>query len=282
MSSPPPGPLVSTAWLAQELGKPDLKLVDAPFYLPGDPRTPQGVYAETRLPGAVLFDLDRVADRSTGLPHMLASPEDFAAAVGALGIGDGDRVVIYDHLGLMSAARVWWNFRVMGHDQAYVLDGGLPRWQGEGRQVEHGPAPAPAPKTFNPRFRPQLVRDIDQVEQALRDGGQVLDARPAGRFSGADAEPRPGLPPGHMPGARNLPFNTIVTDGLLAPAPELEARFKAAGVDPAKPIIVTCGSGVSAAVLALALARLGHWNTPVYDGSWTEWAGRKGARIAKA
>ena len=199
-----------------------------------------------------------------------------------MGIGDDDRVATYDHLGLMSAARVWWNFRVMGHDQVFVLDGGLPRWCGESRSIEQGP-PAPAqPKTFTPHFRPELVCDIGSLKQALARGVQVVDARPSGRFRGVEPEPRPGLPSGHMPGARNLPHATLVRDGVMLSAPELEERFRAAGVDPAQPIIATCGSGVSAAMLALALARLGHWDTPIYDGSWTEWASQKDAAIARA
>ena len=273
--------LVPTHWLERERGEPDLKIVDAPFYMPGDPRTPDGVYAEAHIPGAVLFDLNKIADPYTDLPHMAASPEAFADAVGALGIGDGDRVVIYDHLGLMSAARVWWNFRLMGLDEVYVLDGGLPAWLAEGRAVEQGPPAPVAAKTFTPHPRPQLLRSMDAVKQALAADGQVLDARSAGRFSGADPEPRPGLSSGHMPGARNLPFNAIVQGGRLLEPGALQKAFDGAGVDTRQPIIATCGSGVTAAVLALALARLGHWDTPVYDGAWTEWASGPGNPIAK-
>lgn len=276
----PANPLVSTEWLDQNLGAPDLKIVDAPFYLPGDPRTARGEYDKAHIPGAVLFDLDEIADRTTPLPHMLSSPQAFAEAVGRLGIGDGDRVVVYDHLGLMSAARVWWNFRVMGLDQVYVLHGGLPRWVAEQRPVETGPQATFEKRVFTPDFRSELVRDMSEVKQALALGGQVLDARPAGRFAGAAPEPRPGLPSGHMPGARNLPQGELIADGgLLAPV-ELEARFRDAGVDTGKPIITTCGSGVTAAILALALARLGRWDTPVYDGAWAEWASRPDADIA--
>ncbi len=276
----PPNPLVSTEWLAGQLGKPDLRIVDAPFYLPGDPRTAQGEYEKAHIPGAVLFDLDQIADHSTPLPHMLASPPAFAEAVGRLGIGDGDCVVIYDHLGLMSAARVWWNFRVMGLDQVYVLDGGLPRWIAEGRPVQAGPPPRIAHRVFTPHFRPHLLRSIGQVKHALTQGGQVLDARSAGRFSGAEPEPRPGLPSGHMPGARNLPYGGLIADGALLAPDDLEARFRAAGIDPGRPVIATCGSGVTAAILALALARLGHWDTPIYDGAWSEWASQSAPDIA--
>lgn len=276
----PSNPLVSTQWLDRRRGQPDLKIVDAPFYLPGDPRTAHGEYKKAHIPGAVLFDLDRIADRTTDLPHMLPPPQAFAEAVGALGIGDADRVVVYDHLGLMSAARVWWNFRVMGHEEVYVLDGGLPRWLAEERAVVAGPAAKTEPSTFTPHFRPRLVRDISEVTQALARGGQVLDARPAGRFCGAEPEPRPGLPSGHMRGALNLPYGGLIADGALLPPDQLQARFKATGANPDRPVIATCGSGVTAAVIALALARLGFWDTPIYDGSWAEWAGRPQAEIA--
>lgn len=279
--TPQPSPLVSTEWLQDERHKPDLKIVDAPFYMPGDPRTPEGEYAKTRIPESVLFDLDKIADRSSCLPHMLAAPDVFAQAVGRLGIGNGDRVVVYDHVGLLSAARVWWNFRVMGHDQVFVLDGGLPRWVAEGRPVQSGlPEKRVEPQTFTARFQPELLRSMDQVKDALARHEQVLDARSAGRFSAAEPEPRPGLPSGHIPGSRNLPHGAIVADGALVAPKILEGLFAAAGVDVNAPIIATCGSGVSAAILALALARLGHWETPIYDGSWTEWAGRNGADIA--
>ena len=274
-------PTVSTAWLAEQMGAPDLRILDAPFYLPGDPRTPQGEFAAQHIPGAQLFDINAIADPSTDLPHMLAPPQAFAEAVGRLGVGDGDRVVVYDHVGLMSAARVWWNLRAMGHDQVWVLDGGLPRWLAEGRTTESGPATASMPRVFTPRFRPYLVRGIDEVKAVLANGGQVLDARAAGRFSGADPEPRPGLSSGHMPGAFNLPHASIVRDGALLPADELKGAVAAAGVDIGQPIVTTCGSGVSAAVLSLALARLGHPDAPVYDGSWTEWAGRTDSEIVK-
>ena len=274
----PRDPIVSTKWLADRLKEPDLRIIDAPFYMPGDPRTAQGEFEKEHIPGAVLFDIETVKDRSSPLPHMLTSPEGFAEAVGGMGIAEGDRIVIYDHVGLLSAGRVWWNFRVMGHDEVYVLDGGLPRWIAEGRPLASGPVTS-VRQPFLARFRPELVRDIEQVRSALAAGVQVLDARARDRFQGAAPEPRPGLPSGHMPGALNTPHAELIADGALKSKAELEALFKAEGVDLDRPIVATCGSGVSAAIIALALARLGHWEAPVYDGSWTEWASRSDTQI---
>jgi thiosulfate/3-mercaptopyruvate sulfurtransferase len=272
-------PIVSTAWLADRLKEPDLRIVDAPFYMPGDPRTPQAEFEKEHIPGAVLFDLEQVKDPASPLPHMLASPEAFAEAVGRLGISDGDRIVVYDHMGLLSAGRVWWNFRAMGHDEVYVLDGGLPRWIAEGRPLASGPVTA-VTQPFTARFRPDLVRDIDQVRAALSGGVQVVDARARDRFEGTGPEPRPGLPSGHMPGAFNAPHAELIAGGALKSAGDLKALFEGEGVDLAAPVITTCGSGVSAAIVALALARLGRWDAPVYDGSWTEWASRGDMPIA--
>ena len=272
-------PIVSTAWLSERLKEPDLRIVDAPFYMPGDARTPQGEFEKEHIPGSVLFDLEEISDHANPLPHMLASPDDFAEAVGDLGISDADRIVVYDHAGLLSAGRVWWNFRVMGHDEVYVLDGGLPRWIDEGREVAIGPVAA-TPQVFTPVYRPALVRDLRQVQQALAAGEQVLDARPRDRFQGAAPEPRPGIPSGHMPGALNTPHAELIENGALKSREALEALFRHEGVDVSKSIVTTCGSGVSAAIIALALARLGKWDAPVYDGSWTEWASRIGSAIA--
>jgi thiosulfate/3-mercaptopyruvate sulfurtransferase len=269
----PRDPIVSTQWLADRLKEPDLRIVDAPFYMPGDARTKQGEFEKEHIPGAVLFDIDAVKDPANPLPHMLAPPEAFAQAVGRLGIGEGDRIVVYDHVGLLSAGRVWWNFRAMGHDEVYVLDGGLPRWIAEGRPLASGPATS-VTQPFTARFRPDLVRDVEQVKAALQDGVQVLDARARDRFQGAAPEPRAGLPSGHMPGAFNTPHGELISDGALKSKAALAALFADAGVDLDKPIVTTCGSGVSAAIIALALARLGRWDAPVYDGSWTEWASR--------
>jgi thiosulfate/3-mercaptopyruvate sulfurtransferase len=272
-------PVVSTHWLADRLKEPDLRIIDAPFYLPGDPRTPQGEFEAAHIPGAVLFDIDQIKDPDNPLPHMLASPQAFAEAVGRLGISDGDRIVVYDHVGLLSAGRVWWNFRAMGHDEVYVLDGGLPRWIAEGRPLSSGPVTA-VTQPFTVRPRPELVRAIDEVRAALAAGVQVLDARARDRFQGIGAEPRAGLRSGHMPGAYNAPHAELVEGGALKPAESLKALLEGEGVDLDAPIITTCGSGVSAAVIALALARLGRWDVPVYDGSWTEWASRPDAQIA--
>jgi thiosulfate/3-mercaptopyruvate sulfurtransferase len=272
-------PIVSTQWLADRLKEPDLRIVDAPFYMPGDPRSARVEFEKEHIPGAVLFDLEEIKDRSNPLPHMLASPEAFAEAVGRLGVSDGDRIVVYDHMGLMSAGRVWWNFRIMGHDEVYVLDGGLPRWIAEGRPLASGPVTS-VTQTFNARFRPELLRDIDQVKAALASGGQVLDARARDRFQGSASEPRPGLPSGHMAGAFNTPHAELVAGGALRSKADLLALFQAEGVDLDRPIVTSCGSGVSAAIIALALARLGRWDAPVYDGSWTEWAAQPDAEIA--
>jgi thiosulfate/3-mercaptopyruvate sulfurtransferase len=272
-------PIVSTDWLAARLKEPDLRIVDAPFYMPGDPRTPRGEFEKEHIPGAVLFDIEEISDHENPLPHMLAPARAFAQAVGRLGISDGDRIVVYDHVGLLSAARVWWNFRAMGHDEVYVLDGGLPRWIAEGRTLSSGPVTS-VTQAFTPVFRPALVRDIQQVQQALASGEQVVDARARDRFQGTAPEPRPGLKSGHMPGARNAPHAELVENGALRSKAALEALFAGEGVDVGKPIITTCGSGVSAAVIALALARLGKWDAPVYDGSWTEWAATPGVQIA--
>jgi thiosulfate/3-mercaptopyruvate sulfurtransferase len=275
----PRDPIVSTRWLADRLKEPDLRVVDAPFYMPGDPRTPRAEFEKEHIPGAVLFDLEEISDRSSPLPHMLTSPEAFAEAVGRLGIAEGDRIVIYDHVGLLSAGRVWWNFRAMGHDEVFVLDGGLPRWIAEGRPLSNGPVTS-VTQPFTARFRPELVRGIEQVRQALNGSAQVLDARARDRFQGTAPEPRPGLPSGHMPGAFNTPHAELIANGALKSKDELRALFEAEGVDLDQPIVTTCGSGVSAAIIALALARLGRWDAPVYDGSWTEWASRTDTEIA--
>jgi thiosulfate/3-mercaptopyruvate sulfurtransferase len=275
----PRDPIVSTQWLADRLKEPDLRIVDAPFYMPGDSRTPSGEFEKEHIPGAVLFDIEQIKDPSNPLPHMLTSPEAFAEAVGRLGVAEGDRIVIYDHMGLLSAGRVWWNFRAMGHDEVFVLDGGLPRWIAEGRPLSNGPVTS-VTQPFTARFRPELVRGIEQVRQALADGVQVLDARARDRFQGTAPEPRPGLPSGHMPGAFNTPHAELIAGGALKSREDLQALFEAEGVDLDQPIVTTCGSGVSAAIIALALARLGRWDAPVYDGSWSEWASRGDTEIA--
>ena len=267
-------PLVSTQWLADRLDDPRTKVLDATWRMPGDPADAREGFEAAHIPGARFFDTDEVADRSTDLPHMAPPPEQFAEQVGALGIGNGDTVVVYDQQGLFSAPRAWWTFRLFGHDAVQVLDGGLPLWRAEGRPVESGAAAPVAPATFRSQFRRELVRDLEQVRRALEHRTQLLDARPAARFRGEAPEPRAGLRSGHMPHALNLPFSELVDDGRLRPPEELAARFEQARVEAGRPVTATCGSGLTAAILALALARLGHWETAIYDGSWTEWGGR--------
>jgi thiosulfate/3-mercaptopyruvate sulfurtransferase len=273
--------LVTTDWLGAHLRDDNVRVVDGTWHMLQLQRDPRAEFAQAHIPGAVFFDIDAVADHSTPLPHMLPRAEDFARAVGALGIGDGDRVIVYDVRGVVSAARVWWTFRAFGHDDVAVLDGGLRKWRAEGRPVESG-TPSPAPRRFTPRPRPELVRDLAQVRANLAaPREQVLDARSAGRFAGTEAEPRAGLRGGHIPGSRSLPYDRLYRpDGTLLPPEGLKAAFDTAGVDFGRPVTTTCGSGVTASVLALALHLLGHRAVAVYDGSWTEWGGRDDTPIA--
>jgi thiosulfate/3-mercaptopyruvate sulfurtransferase len=270
-------PLVSTEWLAERLGDSNVQVVDATWFMPGEPMTGAKSYAQGHIPGAVFFDIDAIADHASDLPHMLPSPADFAAAAGALGLRREATVVVYDAQGLFSAPRVWWTLRVMGFPRVLVLDGGLKAWRAEGRPVETAPAALPAVR-LEPAFEPALVRDLVAVRSALASGVEVVDARAAARFRGEAPEPRPGLPSGHMPGARNVPWSRLVQpDGRMADPETIRAAF--AGIDLGAPIVTTCGSGVSAALLALALARLGRFDVAVYDGSWTEWAARPDTEV---
>ncbi len=265
-------PLVSTAWLAERLGAPDLLVLDGSYYLPTQNRDAQAEYLAGHIPGAARFDIDAVKDVDSPLPHMLPSPEAFAAMAGALGIGDGMTIVVYDGAGLFAAPRVWWTLRTFGARDVRILDGGLPLWIREGRPLEEGPPSPRRPRTFTARFDHAAVADLADVRRALDAGSaQVLDARPADRFRGEAPEPRAGLRSGHMPGSLNLPFGRLVADGRLRPADEIRAALDEAGVDGARPVITSCGSGVSAAILTLALERAGRPPRALYDGSWAEW-----------
>ncbi|MDO8902158.1 MAG: 3-mercaptopyruvate sulfurtransferase [Phenylobacterium sp.] len=269
------GPLVSVNWLSQRLDDPDLRVVDATWYMPAEQRPGLDEFRKGHIPGAVFFDIDQIADREVDLPHMAPRPEVFAQAASALGLSPAHKIVVYDGHGIFSSPRVWWTLRLMGFETVAVLDGGLKAWQAAGMPLASGDAePVPAPAFA--RYRPHLVRGLDDVRQALGDSGlQILDARPAARFLGQAPEPRPGLRGGHMPGACNLPWNAVVgPDGALRSPDELRGAFVAAGINIDQPVITTCGSGVSAAVLVLALARLGVEDVPIYDGSWSEWGGR--------
>ena len=265
-------PLVTTSWLAEHLDAPDVRIVDASWFMPGSDRDPKAEYAAAHIPGAVFFDIDDIADTDSPLPHMLPSTVKFAARVQKLGLGDGVRIVVYDSGGILGAARVWWTFRVMGHEDVVVLDGGLPRWLAEGRTVDDR-VPAPQPRHFTPRLAGDLVCDLSQMRRTVETGrAQIIDARPSGRFTGETPEPRAGLRSGHMPGAVNVPGSSVfAADGTMKSAAELQALFTGVGVDPKKPIVTTCGSGITASLLALALARMGRPRATVYDGSWTEW-----------
>ncbi len=265
-------PFVSPDWLAARLSAPDVIAVDGSWYLPAMARDPEAEYVAGRVPGAVRFDLDAVRDEASPLPHMLPSPEAFAAAVGACGIGDGMTIVVYDGAGLFSAPRAWWTFRTFGARDVRLLEGGLPAWTAAGHPLEAGPVRARAPRTFTARLDHAAVADVADVRRALDDPrAQVVDARPADRFRGEASEPRAGLASGHMPGARNLPASALIAEGHLRDEAALREAFAGAGVDLDRPVITSCGSGVTAAILTLALETLGRPTRALYDGSWAEW-----------
>jgi len=267
--------LVSTDWLAEHAKAPDIRVVDATYTLPTLKRHPRAEYEEAHIPGAVFFDIDDVADAAADLPHMVPDATKFSSRVRKLGLGDGVRIVVYDNNRFSASARVWWMFRMFGHDDVVVLDGGLGKWRSEGHPVDDHPV-TPTERHFTARQNNLLYRDIDQIRaHVVNPAEQLVDARSAGRFRGEEAEPRAGQRAGHIPHSLNLPHTELVApDGTFMPLETLRQRFAKAGVDPRKPIATTCGSGVTACTLALALYQLGVPDVAVYDGSWTEWGGR--------
>lgn len=272
--------LVSTEWLANHLNDPDLRVIDASWHLDAS-RDAFAEYNDAHIPGARFFDIDEISDTRSNLPHMAPQPEKFISRMRAMGIGDGHQIVIYDSSGVRSAARVWWLFRLMGKTDVAVLDGGFPKWQAEGRPTEDMP-PIMRDRHITVQRQAGLVRDVTQVAAASKLGGhEIVDARAAARFRGEAPEPRPGLRAGHIPGSKNLPFNQLLNaDGTFKDIPAIRAEFEAAGVDLDRPIITTCGSGITAAVLFLALERIGHRDHSLYDGSWAEWGSFPDLEIA--
>lgn len=265
--------IVETDWLASRLNSPGLVVLDGSMHLPTAKRDAKAEYRAEHIPGAIFFDIDEISDEASPLPHMLPSAAKFASRLKSMGIGDGMKIVVYDSEGLYSAARVWWMFRVMGHDDVAVLNGGLKKWKAEGRPLEDGIPPKRSERHFTARYHADLVRNVDDVKALIGQSGvQIVDARAAARFEGTAPEPRAGLRAGHIPGSRNVPFTTLLQpDGTLKPVAELKKIFDGAKVDIDKPVVTSCGSGVTAGVVAFALAMLGRPDVAVYDGSWVEW-----------
>ena len=268
--------LVSADWLEAALGARDLRIFDASFYLPTEAADARALFAEAHIPGARFFDIDAVADQETTLPHMLPTAGRFAACVGALGVSRRNRIVVYDQKGIFSAARVWWMFRVFGHESVAVLDGGLPGWREQARAIESGEPAPPKPVKFEADFRAAKLRGLGDMLANIRTGQElVLDARPSGRFDGSAPEPRPGLPSGHIPAARSLPASELLQGGRhMLPPDFLRSRFAAVGVDGKRPVVTSCGTGVTAAILTLGMHLAGLPEGALYDGAWTEWASR--------
>jgi thiosulfate/3-mercaptopyruvate sulfurtransferase len=266
--------VVSADWLQGELGKPDLRVLDASFYLPAQKRDADAEYAAGHIPGAIRFDQDKIADHSTNLPHTIPSPGYFATEAGKLGISENDRIVVYDGIGMFASPRVWWLFRVMGAKNVFVLDGGLDGWKAEGRPLEAA-KPDYAAATFKPNYDEARVVTLDRMRDIVSSGAlQIADARSAGRFAAAEPEPRAGMRSGHMPGARSLPSGVFATQGRFKSLPELKQTIEDAGIDLSKPVVTSCGSGITAAIITLALESLGHTDNKLYDGSWSEWGSR--------
>ncbi|WP_127559908.1 3-mercaptopyruvate sulfurtransferase [Nioella ostreopsis] len=272
MSADDPKTLVSTQWLADHMKDPDLRIIDASYYLPDMGRDSKAEYDAAHIPGARFFDIDDISDSVSDLPHMAPPPEKFMSRMRAMGVGDGHQVVVYDGNGLFSAARIWWLFRLMGKTDIAVLDGGIRKWQAEGREIEDMP-PIVRDRHMTAQRQAHLVKDVTQVAAAAKLGDwQIVDARSAGRFRGEEAEPREGLRSGRIPGSKNVHYATLLNeDGTMKRGDALRAAFEAGGVDLNKRIITTCGSGVTAAILSLGLELLGHKDWALYDGSWSEW-----------
>lgn len=274
-----PAPLVSAQWLAERLGTPGIVIVDGSWYLPALNRNPRKEYLEGHIPGAVFFDLDAISSHATDLPHMMPEPTEFASAMRKLGISDGATIIVYDGLGLFSAPRIWWMLKAFGARDVHVLDGGLPAWKAENLPLEDGEV-IRAPSHFTARLDHSVLASQADVQRALAAQTQVLDARPAERFRGDVAEPRPGLRMGHIPGSKSLPFLLLLDNGRMKKPEQLKAVLAQAGIDPSQPVITSCGSGVSAAIITLALTVAGYKAGALYDGSWAEWGKSDGPAIS--
>jgi thiosulfate/3-mercaptopyruvate sulfurtransferase len=272
--------VVSFDWLKKRIDEPGLKIIDASWYLPAQNRNGAAEFTASRIPGAVFFDQDKIVEPASDLPHTIPTAADFASAAGALGLSEADTIVVYDGPGMFSAPRVWWLLRIFGAGNTYVLDGGFDSWKQQGLPVETGDPAKPVLAVFNPALNSSAITDFDEIRAIVDTGtSQIADARGPGRFTGVEAEPRPGMRSGHMPGARNVPFPTLLEDGKLKSIPALRQALEASGLDLDKPVVTTCGSGVTAAVITLALQSVGHRNNTLYDGSWSQWGGREDTPI---